>query len=110
MRSLEGGCSVPIGVETELVGHRLMMRASVSSVDGKRHVAAEETAEDVVDVVSAEEFGRAVAGRLLEGGAGDILKDIVRAKETSAQAAEVSRKEEKLVDAIEAVHAQQQQQ
>ncbi|PSS23373.1 hypothetical protein M430DRAFT_33873 [Amorphotheca resinae ATCC 22711] len=78
MRTLEGGCSVPIGVETEWLGDskdRLRMRAIVVSLDGSRSV------EDVIDAKvqtdnEAAEFGQALAAKLLEAGADAILKDI----------------------------------
>jgi len=110
MRKLEGGCSVPIGVETEFTedGGRLIMRASVSSVDGVEQVAAADEAHGVVDVKSAEDVGLTMAKKLLDGGAGKILSHIVRAKETSAQAAEVSRLEQvqkdEMQDMVELLH------
>lgn len=77
MRVLEGGCSVPIGVETEWIGEGevLRMRSIVVSVDGKRSV------EDSIDRTvrteeEAEALGKEMAARLVEGGAEAILKDI----------------------------------
>lgn len=78
MRTLEGGCSVPIGVETdwdESEKHKLVMKGRVASVDGREMVETEETA--IVDgEKGAEELGRKVAGRLVELGAERILKVI----------------------------------
>ncbi|KAG8156991.1 hypothetical protein KVR01_013213 [Diaporthe batatas] len=79
MRTLEGGCSVPIGVETEWVGRPqdsvLRMRAIVVSLDGTRSV------EDAIDAAvrtrdEAEAFGRRLAAKLVEAGADGILKEI----------------------------------
>lgn len=79
MRTLEGGCSVPIGVETEWVGELgdsvLRMRAIVVSLDGAQSV------EDTIDAVvvtheDAEAFGEKLAAGLVEAGADAILKDI----------------------------------
>lgn len=81
MRTLEGGCSVPIGVETEWVdgqgdGYMLRLRAIVVSLDGK--TAVEETAERVVRTdEEATKFGQDIAGKLSDAGAWDILKAIV---------------------------------
>ncbi|KAL7272038.1 porphobilinogen deaminase [Rhizina undulata] len=76
MRTLEGGCSVPIGVETEFTEDgKLKMRAIVASVDGTQSVEAEEEMV-VVKEEDADEFGRVVAGKLVERGAGDILNEI----------------------------------
>ena len=104
LRTLEGGCSVPIGVETEWVGRpstdqisaiagaaasaglegatpaeehqdRLAFRAIVVSLDGTEHVeAAEERA--VHSQGDADEFGRVVAQKLREQGADRILEKI----------------------------------
>lgn len=89
MRTLEGGCSVPIGVETMFVGQgeastdsevqpkQLQMAATVVAVDGSRASTVNVTSKDAVkSVEEAEEFGREVARRLIEEGAGDILKEI----------------------------------
>ena len=102
MRTLEGGCSVPIGVETKFLedGTTLMLRASVSSVDGKAHVAAEQVVEGIVDVMGAEALGVDMAKKLLELGAGPILQNIQRSKDVSAQAAEGAKKEERQMDAM----------
>lgn len=78
MRALEGGCSVPIGVETEFIeGPKsiMRMRATVVSLDGKTSVLVEELMS-IHNVGDADEFGRVVAQALVEKGAGEILKDI----------------------------------
>lgn len=78
MRTLEGGCSVPIGVETEFVEgseNVIRMRATVVSRDGRTSVLAEKEMR-VSSVEDADEFGRVVAQALIEKGAGEILKGI----------------------------------
>lgn len=79
MRTLEGGCSVPIGVETEWRGQpeesKLRMRAIVVSLDGSQSV------EDVIDATvqtkdEATALGQEMAASLVEAGADAILKDI----------------------------------
>lgn len=78
MRTLEGGCSVPIGVETEWLGESkdlLRMRVIVVSLDGSQSV------EDTVDATvqtndEAAALGLELAARLVKAGAGTILKDI----------------------------------
>lgn len=77
MRRLEGGCSVPIGVETEWAEGKgvLRMRAVVVSVDGVQCVK-----DDVEKVVRSDDeataLGEELAARLVEGGAAEILKGI----------------------------------
>lgn len=81
MRTLEGGCSVPIGVETNWVagedaaGKKLRLRAVVVSVDGQEGAEAE-IVEEVADAAAAGELGRKAAGILVERGAGRILEAI----------------------------------
>lgn len=76
MRTLEGGCSVPIGVETEWVaGDDLVMRAVVTSLDGTEAAEVELT-ERVATKEAADELGRTVAQALVEKGAAAILEKI----------------------------------
>ncbi|KAH0544341.1 hypothetical protein FGG08_001482 [Glutinoglossum americanum] len=80
MRTLEGGCSVPIGVETEWVGvQALRMRVVVVSLDGGESVEGLREGR-VGSVEEAEAFGREVAGELVERGAGRILEAIGQKK------------------------------
>jgi hydroxymethylbilane synthase len=87
MRALEGGCSVPLGVEArwvagddagrseeEPLGH-LRLEAVVVSVDGTQSARADATAP-VADDATAERLGRRVARLLLDHGAGPILDAI----------------------------------
>jgi hydroxymethylbilane synthase len=76
MRTLEGGCSVPIGVETEWIREdELLMRGIVVSIDGSEAVEAEEIAM-VKTREEADAFGREVARMLVERGAEKILRNI----------------------------------
>ncbi|KAJ5125588.1 porphobilinogen deaminase dipyromethane cofactor binding domain-containing protein [Penicillium atrosanguineum] len=78
MRTLEGGCSVPIGIETEWVDraqYLLRISAIVVSLDGSQSV------QDSIDVTvqtneEATALGQTLAARLVKGGAGDILNSI----------------------------------
>ncbi|KAK8189438.1 porphobilinogen deaminase [Phyllosticta capitalensis] len=96
MRTLEGGCSVPIGVESAWVdgatgaailpqgenngsvpaaGEELVVRAMVVSLDGSK-AAEVQTRQKVASRDEAEALGREVARQLVERGAGDILDEI----------------------------------
>lgn len=86
LRKLEGGCSAPLGVETEWSSDRdsgrvLQMRAIVVSVDGKES-AEIEIDENVTTVAEAEAFGIAVADGLTSKGADKILAAIQAKKKT----------------------------
>ncbi|KAF9535779.1 porphobilinogen deaminase, dipyromethane cofactor binding domain-containing protein [Crepidotus variabilis] len=79
LKVLEGGCSVPVGVESTLIpgaaGETLRLTGCVTSVDGQQHV--EYTVEEVVtslsDVIA---LGEKLAHILLDTGAKAILDDI----------------------------------
>jgi hydroxymethylbilane synthase len=76
MRTLEGGCSVPIGVETEWIEKgKLLLKAIVVSLDGTEAVETERLAE-ILTEKDADEFGWTVAQDLVEKGAGKILEAI----------------------------------
>ena len=87
LRKLEGGCSAPLGVETEWIqesdgSQKLRMRSIVVSVDGKQ--SAEVEVDEVVDSPeAAEKFGVTVANALVEKGAGAILDEIQQNKQAS---------------------------
>ncbi|KAJ6036916.1 hypothetical protein N7540_001195 [Penicillium herquei] len=86
LRTLEGGCSAPLGVETEWVSGKLRMRSVVVSVDGKQCAQVEVDGE-VDSAEAAEAFGITVAEALVADGAGAILEEIQltkRAKENFA--------------------------
>ncbi len=72
LRELQGGCQVPIGVNTQLDGDTLTLTGIVASVDGKKLV------KDVVTgaAASAEQLGIELAQRLRQQGATEILDEI----------------------------------
>ncbi|MBD2576111.1 hydroxymethylbilane synthase [Oscillatoria sp. FACHB-1406] len=72
LRCLEGGCQVPIGVNTTIEGKTLTLTGMVASLDGKRLV------KDVVSGSTSdpEALGRDLAERLKVQGAKEILDEI----------------------------------
>jgi hydroxymethylbilane synthase len=72
LRSLEGGCQVPIGVNTSIDGDRLTLIGMVATLDGKTLI--KDRIEGAVD--RAEELGQELAQRLCDQGARQILDDI----------------------------------
>ncbi|KAI9783779.1 MAG: porphobilinogen deaminase [Geoglossum umbratile] len=91
MRTLEGGCSVPIGVETSWIGEdkqTLRMRAVVVSLNGSE-AAEEDRGERVRSREEAGAFGQAMARELVERGAGRILEVIAAEKGGSGDASGV---------------------
>jgi hydroxymethylbilane synthase len=84
LRILEGGCSAPLGVETEWVQNdagreQLRLRSIVASVDGKEAVEIEKDG-DVQSPQEAEDFGKQAAEELVANGAGKILEVIQQHK------------------------------
>ncbi len=73
LRELEGGCQVPIGVNTQIEGEQLTLTGLVASLDGKKLV------KDVVigAAADAEKIGLELAKKLREQGAQEILDEIL---------------------------------
>ena len=76
LRDLEGGCQVPIGVNTEIVGDRLTLKGIVASVDGQRIIRGTVTGVITDDTGSAESLGTQLANDLRGQGAQEILAEI----------------------------------
>jgi len=72
LRELEGGCQVPIGVNTIVEGDRLTLTGMVASLDGKRLIK-DSVAGTATD---AEQLGVELAHQLKEQGAQEILTEI----------------------------------
>ena len=72
MRTLEGGCQVPIGAYARFEGDELVMDGLVGSVDGAR-IVRERVCGAVDDPLG---LGHAMVARLRELGAGSILAEI----------------------------------
>ncbi len=72
LRSLEGGCQVPIGVNTEILGDNLTLTGIVVSVDGQKFVQDTVTGK----ANNAEAVGIELAHLLREQGAQEILSEI----------------------------------
>ncbi|NJK51521.1 hydroxymethylbilane synthase [Candidatus Gracilibacteria bacterium] len=72
LRELEGGCQVPIGVNTKIEGDTLTLTGMVASLDGQRLI------KDTISgkASDAEQLGRDLAIRVRNAGAGEILAEI----------------------------------
>lgn len=75
LRTLEGGCSVPIGALGRVDGDRLTLVGRVASLDGTRVIGGRLEG----DVEDAAELGETLARGLAADGA-DVLLDAVRAE------------------------------
>jgi hydroxymethylbilane synthase len=72
LRELEGGCQVPIGVNTSIEGDNLTLVGMVSTLDGQTLVTDTITGL----ATEAEQIGKDLAHRLKEQGAQAILDEI----------------------------------
>jgi hydroxymethylbilane synthase len=72
LRELEGGCQVPIGVNTKLDEDTLILTAMVASLDGSKLI------KDTISGsrTNAEQLGKDLANRLRDMGADEILAEI----------------------------------
>ena len=79
LRELEGGCQVPIGVNTKVEGETLTLTGMVASLDGKKLI------KDTISGSSTEavQLGCELAIRLRNAGAGEILAEILAEIERS---------------------------
>ena len=72
LRELEGGCQVPIGVNTKIENNVLTLIGMVASLDGKTLI--KDTIEG--EPSQAESLGQTLATRLRDAGATEILAEI----------------------------------
>jgi hydroxymethylbilane synthase len=72
LRSLEGGCQVPIGALAAVEGDRLTLRGLVAALDGSRVLRVTETGA----AADAEAIGRRAADSLVAAGAEELLAAI----------------------------------
>ncbi len=105
LRFLEGGCSVPVGVHSELVpvptppegegeggdiegdvsrAARLRLIGTVTAVDGSRHVERE-IGRVVTSSEQAEELGAQVAKELIDNGGREILEEVSKDRMQQAE-------------------------
>lgn len=88
LRVLEGGCSVPVGINTELLDGTLKITGCVTSLGGETHV--QHTLEEKVgSLKEAEKVGARLATILKEEGAAEILDEITKDRERKIGEAKV---------------------
>lgn len=72
LRNLGGGCLVPVGIRTKIIGEVVSLTAVVLSEDGKQRIIADETGS----IKEVEMIGLRLAEKMKKGGAEKILADI----------------------------------
>lgn len=95
LRVLEGGCSVPVGVHTELVPvnplegegkddvareAKLLLVGTITSLDGRHHFKQELECV-VASEKQAEALGEQVANNLIKIGGGEVLEQVAKDRE-----------------------------
>lgn len=74
LRTLEGGCTAPIGALATVAGDRLALKGILLSPDGSRSVRMEKSAP----LSEWEGFGEACAGEVLANGGKELMAEIKR--------------------------------
>ena len=69
---LEGGCTAPIGAHAEIAEGFVSFKGAILSLDGKQMISIEES----FSVSKYENKGKELAGKCLEKGAGELIKEI----------------------------------
>lgn len=119
LRKLEGGCSVPVAVHTEITPSRLMLKAGVFSIGGAQavidsmdtgltnepgklgsgllstHAGVVGTASLGADSIAAETLGIELAKKLLDNGAKQILEVTKAEMAAEVRATQARREAEK---------------
>ena len=78
LKKLEGGCQVPIAAYGEISASTISLRGLVGSLDGKVLITDNMTG----GLSEAESLGIALAERLLDKGAGEILEEVYKMENT----------------------------
>lgn len=86
LRELEGGCQVPIGVNTVLAGDQLTLTGLVASLDGTQVIQDQVTGL----ATTAEELGVELGQKLCQQGAQEILDAIIAASRPHASGLEIT--------------------
>lgn len=73
LRELEGGCQVPIGVDSAVAGDQLTLKGMVAKLDGSLLIRDQVTGSST----EAESLGIQLAHQLKAQGAGEILAEII---------------------------------
>jgi hydroxymethylbilane synthase len=72
LRTLEGGCQVPLGCYSKIDGENITLHGFVASVDGKQYIEDQITG----NIEQAEKCGEELAQKLIDKGAATILNQI----------------------------------
>jgi hydroxymethylbilane synthase len=71
LKTLEGGCTAPIGALAEIIEDTITLKGVLFSLDGKRKLEIEKT----VKINSYQNFGELCATEILENGGSELMTD-----------------------------------
>ena len=77
MRTLQGGCHVPVGVVTTLEGQKVHLKGRILNLDGSQCVESEKQGS----ISDAGEIGKELALECLKQGGDEILKSLPAARQ-----------------------------
>jgi len=77
MKTLEGGCTAPIGAKATIKGDYIHFEGGVYSLDGTTNVLIKEE----TNVVNYKTFGQALANNVLTNGGKELMEEILKAIE-----------------------------
>ena len=72
LKTLEGGCTAPIGAKAELVGNQIRFVGRLCSLDGKDGIEKNE----ILEWNDSENFGEKWALKVLENGGKELMHNI----------------------------------
>lgn len=75
LRTLEGGCTAPIGALATISGGRIHFKGALFSVDGKRKFEVERS----IPISEKTGFGKACAQEILQKGGAELMREIKEA-------------------------------
>ncbi|GGG43147.1 hydroxymethylbilane synthase [Epilithonimonas arachidiradicis] len=72
LKTLEGGCTAPIGAKAEMVNGQIRFLGRLCSLDGKNCIETDE----IFDWNDSENFGEKLANKVLENGGKELMEEI----------------------------------
>ncbi len=72
LKTLEGGCTAPIGAKAEMVDGQIRFLGRLCSLDGKNCIDTDE----IFDWNDSENFGEKIAHKVLENGGRELMEEI----------------------------------
>lgn len=75
LRTLEGGCTAPIGALATIKDEQIFFKGALFSIDGSRKFEVEKT----IPLSDREGFGKACAEEILQKGGAELMKEIKNA-------------------------------